>query len=392
VPADASIAVTDDGLVLVTRNSAGKLLVFTRTQAGAPWVWQDISFVPPEGTPVRPPAYTTAYFGEITAWRRAGFALPVIALAASEGVLLLEPVAHTPGPTEPWTERYELRNLTLELAGSEPITGGLVSMLPHFGLRLLGGLTASGDLVLYGETAGRTPAGHVAWTYANLYDLYIRPFGVVPPNFGGGGLVAYVTPWDGLNIAGSFAGSVIVFWTAPGLTDWRVSNLTYEVGDSQQGFQDFSNIKVYQTPWGGINIVGGDNLQVYWWVPGMPTWRAAMLTRAESGLLGSAEIRSSTMTTYVTPWGGLNIAGLNVRNELIVYWWAPGMETWQRSRIDDSLGPQDRRVDRVGALESHVAPDGTFSIFSRTAFGELLRYTWSPRDPVWRTAFLNWDA
>lgn len=378
-PADASFAIpqtifSQDGAVVVTRNAAGELLVY----GGGRWM-EPVTY---DGDETVLPVYPSPFFGDIVTWN--GGAYPSIALATDAGLTLIEPytrfVPPLPGGSGPghYVTTYRVRNLTTEIPGSKAITQSLVTLLPQNGLRLLAGLTADGELVMYGLTE---PQSHEAskrskWAYANLFDQVSRPAGIPDPVFdpaNNGPLISYVTSWDGLNIAGVSNGEVISFWTAPAIRGWRYANISQSVV-SQPAVQPFKNIRAYITPWGGMNIVGNDHLQVYWWTPAVTGWQTDRLVDRANGPL----LRSETLTTFVSSWGGLNIAGLDENNRLWVYWWAPGQERWTAANLELELSEPDRRFPHAGRLAATVsATDETF-LFSRTPFGNTIQYSWSP--------------
>lgn len=378
-PTDAAFVVTQDGSALVTRNLAGELLVFLR-QTGGSWAQVDLAFADPlTGEAI----YGEQHFGGITTWHEPGFTSPHILLATEGGIILIEPVFRALGsPTGQVVEIYQARNLTTELAGSQAIVSSIITMRPLNDLQLVAGLTASGDLVLYGlNTPVSTSVGaSTSWAYANLFDQVLRPVGAPEPQFRPGQFgdnVAYVTSWGGLNIAGvdQTTGDVVVFWTAPGLDGWQVANLDDSLVVPRSRTFGLSNLTVYLTDWGGINIVGGEALGVFWWAPGLGgNWRFDALTDV---VKGRPMIEPSTLTAYVTPWGGLNVAGLDRQGQLWVYWWTP-TTPWQVETIDAALSAAEQSVPRTGQLRSTVTPEGRIDIYARNPFGDPLDYSWTP--------------
>lgn len=386
-----------DGLAVVVSGPAGEITVFYRVSFSSAARWRSAVVTSREELQAGEPD-VPLHTGPMTTWSIPGSNLPYIAIATADGLILLEPTVYLQGgvgggPAFPFFA-YNYRNLTEEIPGSEAITQSLSTMMPLNGLRLLSGLTADGDLVLYGltrpiDTAVTELQEPFTWAYANLYDQVLRPGGLAEPDFDvatNGDLVSYVTAWGGLNIAGISGGDVISFWTAPGLTGWQVANISDAVAPTIPDPTGLHHLAVYLTPWGGINLVGGDRLDVYWWAPGLGgNWRFDTLARYARG---APELRAETLTTYVAPWGGLNIAGLDAQDQLWIYWWAPDTPDWRAESLDASLTPGDALIPHTGSLESSVSAEGEFNIFARTRYGDPIRYSWSPTQP-WTLENLN---
>ena len=148
-----------------------------------------------------------------------------------------------------------------------------------------------------------------------------------------------------------------------------------------------SHLSVYLTSWGGINIVGGADLGVYWWAPALGgEWRFNELTDAATG--GPALI-AETVTSYVTPWGGLNVAGLDQAGRLWVYWWSPTV-AWVAETIDAALPERDAAVERTGRLRSTVSSDGEISISDPVRL--LFANFGSDPAPCWSACDANGDG
>ncbi|MCC6675977.1 MAG: VCBS repeat-containing protein [Phycisphaerales bacterium] len=395
-PSGAAFSLSQDGSVLATRNLAGQVLFFQRSDvAGGGETWRAVDTSSALRDALGQPVYDTPHFGPIITWTQPGWTNPFIALGTDAGLILLEPIVNTVGgsgpPTPPLIERYEARNLTTLTAGAAPITQGLTTFLPRTGLRIIAGLTADGDLAMYGMTGTleHLPGYATAWAYANLFDQIFRPTGLPEPRFdvaADGDLISYVTAWGGLNIAGVDAdtGDVVVFWHAPGLSGWRYSNLDDSLADPSAA-SGVSHLSVYLTSWGGINIVGGAQLGVYWWAPGLGgQWQFSELTDAATG---GPPLIAETVTSYVTPWDGLNVAGLDQAGRLWVYWWTPTVY-WTAETIDAALPDLDAAVERTGPLRSAVSDAGRISIYARSAYGNPLRYSWAP-GLAWSLTDLN---
>ena len=278
---------------------------------------------------------------------------------------------------DPQRDASEDRNLTAELPGATPIVDKQTTFTSIDGLTFIAGLDPAGDLVLYFQTNEVRTDGEQVWAFANLSRDHLRPQGLDTPAFGDA-LISYVTSWNGLNIAGlDPSGDIWAVWWAPGMTLWRANNLSALTGAPPMA----GGLTAYVTPWGGINLAGLDaagEVVVTWWVPKFKgNWAQSNL----SNQFGHDGMGGMALTSYVTPWGGLNLAGLDADGSLVVYWWAPGMDRWIVSPLS-SLIPGAALP--TGELEASASPDGLVSIFGFSAEGELLRYHWQPGQ--------SWDA
>ncbi|MGE4196806.1 MAG: hypothetical protein AB7G11_06760, partial [Phycisphaerales bacterium] len=272
---------------------------------------------------------------------------------------------------------WHARDLTSELAGAgaSRVVSGLTALVGRDNLVRLAGLGENGDLLLYSQTGARVGADF-SWTFRNLVSSDLAPQGQAMPAFVGN-LTSYVTDWNGLNIAGLDAsGRIQVVWWAPGLERWQATDLTAATGAPRLG----GDLTVYLTGWGGINLAGLDDagrVTVTWWVPGFGgEWRTNNLT----GETGGPALRTSSVTSYVTPWGGLNIAGIDPQGRVLIYWWVPGFLSWVVTPVSDDIPgaiPPQRRLTGV------ASPVGTINLFGVGSDGDVLRFFWNPGQ-AWR--------
>lgn len=259
---------------------------------------------------------------------------------------------------------WTMRNLSDE-AGGGVIASRVTAFVSRDGLAFVAGLDANGELLLYAQSDGD------AWTAANLSREHLAPQGVATPAFIGL-IISYVTEWNGLNIAGLDAsGAVHAVWWAPGMAAWTTSDLSAITGAPAL----HGALTAYLTPWGGINLAGvlaDGSLSVTWWVPSFGgEWRTSNLTADFAG----PALASATLTSYVTPWGGLNVAGARTDGQIVIYWWSPGMDGWVVSPISEIIEGAELLV---GAVTGVAAPTGTISLLGTSASGDAIRYHWSP--------------
>ncbi|TVQ61657.1 MAG: hypothetical protein EA378_07880 [Phycisphaerales bacterium] len=270
---------------------------------------------------------------------------------------------------------WSVRNLTSEAtAGGTPahaIVDQLVVLRNPEGLVTLAGYDAQGAIVAYGQTDA-THGQHLGavWSHLDITRSQLTPNGLTQPSFVGD-LIAYSTSWGGLNIAGLDAlGAIHVVWWAPGLDHWTADNLSQITGAPAY----VGGITAYLTDWDGINLAGLDthgNLQVTWWVPGFGgEWVVSDLT----DLFDGPALTGGNLASYVTPWGGLNVAGLDGDGRLHVYWWVPSFGgEWVVSELAIDSAPS---FD--DAIHAVTSPRGVFSVLGLSDGGDAMRYTWDP--------------
>lgn len=271
---------------------------------------------------------------------------------------------------------WSFRNLTAEITGADHIVSDLGVFTAVTGETFVSGLDADGDLVIYRQTGQTLAGGNHEWTYENLAENHLRAQGQEVPAFVGK-LTSYVTSWNGLNIAGLDAdGDIHVVWWAPGLEMWQHNNLTEQTGSTPLA----GALTAYMTPWNGINLAGIDvngKLSVTWWVPQFEgEWANNNLTDETNGPL----LDPDTVASYVTGWGGLNVAGVDEDGDLQVYWWAPGMDAWETTNLSQVV--IDAGFNDAQPLAANpttgvtVASTGDINVFATEADGDIVRFRW----------------
>lgn len=351
-----------DARVSATSNSAGQLTAAVMNPSGgavlfqqsAGGVWGGVQLVAASGSPT--------VDGQIVTWIDPKDGRTYAASRSNSGLLLYTNIS---GGI--WT----YRNLTVEIAGSEiPAEfSSLAALVGTDEIVRLAALLTNGDLVVFEQT-GAGPSGGYGWSYANI-GADLRTQGQSMPVFIGE-LTSYVTSWNGLNVAGLDAsGDIRVVWWAPGLPLWQTSNLSDITGAPAIS----GGLSAYLTPWDGINLSGitpSGQLSVTWWVPGFGgEWRTNNLTQQFNG----PTLTALSVSSFVTSWGGLNIAGLDTQGEVVVYWWAPALldTGWQVANLSDQiLNPPLP----VGKLTGNATGTGVLSVFGASQAGHVLRYHW----------------
>lgn len=276
---------------------------------------------------------------------------------------------------------FTFRNLNNDIPGSPKLTGELTTFIGTDGLVHIVGRDANGDVILFRQT-GRGVQGSYEWDAQNL-SAELRDTGQEAPELEGR-MIAYVTAWNGLNIAGlNEDGEIWSIWTAPGLGGWQSANLSAITGaPTLKG-----GLSAYLTSWGGINIAGidqSDHLTVTWWVPGFEgEWRNSDFTV----LFGGVAFRPQTVSSYVTPWGGLNIAGIDSNGDLRIYWWEPSragdpeLDVWTDSTIRDAGAPSSNGAGAfaiTSPINAVVTVDQRINLVGTNADGDVVRVWWKP--------------
>jgi len=269
---------------------------------------------------------------------------------------------------------WTFRNLTQEISGAQiPGTSGqLVVLVGVDQIVRLATLLTNGDMVLFQQT-GAGESGGYAWSYVNIAETHLGAQSQTMPAFAGE-VVSYVTSWNGLNVAGlDENGDIQVVWWAPGLELWQTNNLS----DTTGAPPIVDGLSAYLTPWDGINLSGINaqgEVTVTWWVPGFEgDWLTNNLTQEFSGPALVAE----TVTSYVSTWGGLNIAGLDESGNVTVYWWAPELTNtgWQITSLSNQISGAPTLV---GRLTGHASQTGTLNVFGASDEGHVIRFHWAP--------------
>lgn len=347
---DATLA-ADGTLSVITVNAMGETVIFRRDpRTGA---WTATNLADDANTPIALDA--TTYTDP-----RTGRAVYII--ASAEGLFTV---------TDAGNGRWTVAALS-DLTGGTPITAGLTTFISLDGRVYIAGLDANGDLVAYHAAAAAD-----GWTFENISVDHLAAGGAEVPMFEGR-LVSYVTAWNGLNIAGlDQDGNIWVVWTSPVMEGrWTSSNLS----EITQTPLLRGGLTPYLTPWGGINLaaVNADGETVVtWWVPSFGGhWARNNFTRE----FGFVRLRPESLGSFVTPWGGLNITGLDDDGRVVILWWAPATNMWQLARLtmgDDTPGPGPslRRVD------GYCAPDGSMNLLGIGHGGKVLRLHWRPDQP-----------
>lgn len=337
---------------VAAENAAGKGVVYELESDDA---WYVTDLVAKAGGP--------AIDGKVVTWTDPKDNLTYAAGLSAAGLVLYSSTAD-----HVWTYRV----LTSESA-APAMTGELQVMTGPDNNVHLTGLSAAGEILRHYQTGVKDSTDKWVWAFQNITTNDLTPQGLATPAFTG--LVSYATAWNGLNIAGlDSEGTIWSVWWAPGLTAWTVSDLTTTYG----ALPLTGGLTVYLTPWQGINIAGigeAGHLQVTWWVPSLGgTWNQDDLT----SLTGGPLLTPSTVTSYVSSWGGLNVAGIDdATGDLYVYWWSPSSPggLWAATSLTAVTPADAPRL--TGPLTGVAARDSSLNIFGYNGTN-FIRYFWEP--------------
>jgi hypothetical protein len=203
-----------------------------------------------------------------------------------------------------------------------------------------------------------------------------------------GDLTSYQPSWGAIHIAGLDArGHAINYWFAPAEPWWHFTDLTGSFGGPTLA----GGLTGYVSGWDGLNLAGLDannNIVVYWWAPGIEAinggdpgkWLAQNMTSDFGGPTFVGQLDA-----YVTPWGGLNVAGTTSDGEVWAYWWAPGLNPEpNRWRVTNLSAAAGLNTPLLPGVEVTVSPgDGGINVFGRDASSHLQMVRWTPGSGVW---------
>lgn len=340
----------DGRVAITTLNTSGRPIAFL--EGADAWTVADLQTL--TGSP--------DVTGQIQTFTDPRDGLTYAAASSGEGLLLFRRDADGL-----WT----LRNLNEELEDAGTPVGEITVFVSRGNKVHIAGLDDRNQLHLFHQT-GTVDDGQAVWTSRNLSNVDLRLEGKATPRFVGP-LISFVTSWNALNIAGlDQDGNIQAVWFHTSIPRWTVSNLSESTGAPPLT----GGLTAYLTSWNAINLVGtdaGGNVSATWWVPSFgDSWVTSNLT----DLFGGPELRALSLTSFVTPWGATNIAGIDAEGNLSVYWWAPSTDTWTVSTLSDLVPDPVLPVGRLSGLT--VRATGAINIFGAGDEGEVVRYWWTP--------------
>jgi hypothetical protein len=261
--------------------------------------------------------------------------------------------------------------------GRTAIVRGMTTFTNAEGVAHIAGFDVEGDLVIYYRNTGESIVDAVGWRFDNLSQTHLQPQEIPTPAIVSD-LTAYTTSWSGMNIAGlDDAGHVHAIWWSPESVFWKATDLSMA---AEGGVVTFvGNITAFVSPWETIHIAGTPDTTsgpaVLWWAPVFGgAWQYNTISTVDG-----PRVEPGSLTSYVAPWGGLNVAGHSEQGDVVVYWWSPEAMQW----VSEPLG--NGSVDIGGRLSSLVelGDPVTQNIYGRELDGSLMHLAWNPGDADW---------
>lgn len=230
-------------------------------------------------------------------------------------------------------------------------------------------------LILYTRDEGGS------WSYRNLTAEVIGSTNIT------GAMTSYLDLGNIAHIAGIDDAGHLVLYVESSPAQWSYSNLTadhlYAQGMTPPTL--VGPLISYVTSWGGQNIAGLDaqgNIHSVWWSPGLPMWRTDNL----SAITGAPPITGG-LTCYLTGWGGINLAGIDASGNVSVTWWIPEFGgNWITSNLTQQFsGP----ALSAASLNSYTTSWGGLNITGLDANGKIVVYWWAPGQDQWTVSPLT---
>lgn len=262
----------------------------------------------------------------------------------------------------------------LNLSDETAIVRGMTAFTNAEGIVHIAGITAAGDVVIYFRVNNaEDTASTFAWNYDNLSVTHLQEQGAATRSFVGH-LSAFATPWHGMNITALDSdGHAQTIWWAPGRVLWALTDLT----EAAQAGPLHGEIAAFATPWGTLHVNATDangDVTSLWWAPEFEgAWRVDHLAA------GGTQLDPDSVVAYVTPWGGLNIAGRDTEaDRVVVYWWAPATNAWNVDVLafrDDAESPELR-----GRVAASVSGAGEIGLAAAGTNENPYRFSWNIGD------------
>lgn len=343
-----------DNLRSVTISTTGHPIVF---ETASPWSARDLF------NEIGAPAAT----GDIIIWTDSRDGLTYAAYTSDGRMNLLQRAS---GGT------WSLRNLSLETSSTTVPTVSITQFAALDGTVVIGGIAPGGDIVIFQET-GTIIGGQRVFEFMNVTTEDLEPNGFTSPEMTR--LISYRTTWDSWHLAGiDGAGQIWSVWVSPAtFTSWRSDNLSQISGSPAVS----EGLTALLTTWSGINLTALDsegNLNVTWWVPAFGSvWEYDNLKDYTD-----SPVPLTSLTGFVTPWGGMNYVGLAASGQVVSYWWIPSFgATWETDDVTGSLPlTESRPVSELTAFASDI---GTFNVLGSDSEGNVLRTWWDSDADIW---------
>jgi hypothetical protein len=308
----------------------------------------------------------------------------VVIVTVNEAGEVIE-LSRVPGPAPQWGH-LDFRE---RFIFSQPHSGGVTLVSgPGGGVALA---RPEGLLLLY-----PTPGDHGGgWTVRNLTADIQGAQPIV-------GNLTLLKLLSGLQIIAGFnAQSELVLYgqtpdVAPqggGQLVWSFDNL-YQTVVFAQGLPSPDlvpslGIISYVTAWGGLNIAGltpDGSPAVFWTSPAITGWRVANLSVFADGVYENSH-NFLSLAAALTPWSGINLYGEGPSGRIQVLWWVPQFGGRWRA---DLLAPDAPNAGYPsGTLTAFAQPWGGLNVARVDPQGRVEIWWWSPESNVWTRQTLN---
>ncbi|MCW5767181.1 MAG: hypothetical protein KIT19_00725 [Phycisphaeraceae bacterium] len=289
---------------------------------------------------------------------------PVISIPSMDA--LGRPVVFTSRTDQAWY----VADIVAKSGGPTP-TGELKVWIDPKNSRPYAAATSASGLVLYSELSNGQ------WTYRLLANDLTNGPALTRS------LTYLITPSGQVNLFGlNDQGQVIRYWqngntNSSGAYLYSASNLSANQLEprSLPTPAYTGGLEAYTTPWGGLNVAGIDTtgrIWTVWWAPGQTRWFVSNL----SAIAKTAPL-SGDITAFVSPWNGINIVGVNSLGQLVSTWWSPGSGgTWKRANFTSStLGPT---VSNATLSGFYISPTQGLNVAALDATtGDVILYWWN---------------
>lgn len=275
---------------------------------------------------------------------------------------------------------WGVRNIQESIGGADWIMQGLHYLQGADGAFHLVGLSGSGHLLRYTLANGSD-----RWTFTDITRRDLEANGEPTPQLVGD-ISVYATAWGGLNVIGlDGSGRVWGTWWAPGMPHWACTDLSAATGTD---VRLSGGLTTYVTSWHNVTIAGVDSsgdLRAIWWVPEFSgTWAQTNM----SDEFGGGAFETGNVMSFMSAWGGLNIGGVDeASGEVFVFWWAPGMTSWGLVSLHELVGVESGDIGQVTSIDGISGRDGSLNVIA-TVDDEgdlaLVRAHWTVESNQWQ--------
>jgi hypothetical protein len=163
-------------------------------------------------------------------------------------------------------------------------------------------------------------------------------------------------------------------WTSDDLSRNHLDKRGLETPAFQSALAGFT------TPWGAMNIVGLDadgDLHAVWWSPGL---RSSLWTTTNLSEVTGAPKLVGNITASATKWNGMQVFGTDERGHAIVVWWAPGPLGWRWNDLTEEAAGEPLVP---GSITGATTRWNAIELVGRTADDQVATYWWAPGQKTW---------